>query len=465
MAMFQSLDDWVETSTDHLYENAIRSRGFVDDIESDDPVTLRGLSRLVRFATHSSVNISPLASERKRSPNLVLSDWLDEIEPFGAVSKQGSVVSARLFKKRKVVLKSYTNLFETARRDFVVGSVMANVVRLQCPFFVFTLGAWRDSSTGSFCVLTDMVDGRVLADTIKTCSRLDFLNIFAQILFALEVGQREFRFCHYDLHMRNVIVRRRSQPTVCSLGVHDYVFSYEKMPVIIDLGMSFIETPDKQSVGPTHLEKFGIFNKLRPGYDAFTFLLFAYKEMDDRSVVKKLLSFFGKDLNISAHVDCLDKHTDDKTPAMMLDWMLDTWPGAIAVERRERRRIHFQMPEAWCAARLLKSRHSVRVAVVDPSTETSFARYQMARHVNAHMGHFEKRDDKCAERIRHDFRLLTADLETACQTLILVRHLRLDRKSTTYAGWVRTLMSTPEFCRHVERDAIGPIATTSSPNA
>lgn len=459
--MFQSLDDWVETRADNLYKEAVRMFEFTD-IESDNQMTLTGLSRLVRFMTHSSEGISPLLSDRKRNREFSLSDWIDDVQPFGAVSKQGSVVSARLFRKRRVVLKSYRNLFETARRDFVVGTVMANSIRLQCPFFVYTLGAWREDA-GSYCVLTDMVPGSVFAESIKTCSRVDFLNIFAQLLFALEVGQREFRFCHYDLHMRNVIVQRRTKPTVCSMGVYDYVFSYEKAPVIIDLGMSFIETSDGQTVGPTHLEKFGILNKLRSGYDAFTFLLFAYKEMDDRRIIKKLLSFFGQDLNISLHVECLEKYTDDKTPGMMLEWMLNTWPQSIAVERRDRRRIHFQMPEAWCASRLLKSKHNIELSVVDPSTETSFARYQMARHVNAHMGHFEKKDEKCAERIRNDFNMIArplADVELACHTLLLVRHLGLDRKSTTYAGWVRSLTATPEFRKHAKSEAIGPDEAT-----
>lgn len=457
--MFQSLDDWVETPADNLYREAVRYNEF-NDIESDDHVTLTGLARMVRFMTRSSKKIRPLLSAAAIAQNqeFSLEDWIEDGRPFGAASKQGSVVSARLFKKRRVVLKSYKNLFDTARRDYIVGTVMANRLRMQCPFFVYTLGAWRDD-TGHFCVLTDMVAGSVFADCIKTCSSVEFLNVFAQVLFALETGQREFRFCHYDMHMRNVIVRRRTKPTVCSLGVYDYVFSYEKYPVIIDLGMSFIETKEGETVGPSHLEKFGIFNTLRSGYDAFTFLLFAYKEMEDKRIVRKLLSFFGNDLNLSAHVECLKKYTDDKTPGMMLDWMLSAWPDVIAVRRIDRRRIQFHMPEEWCAARLLKSDHRIQVSVVDPSAETGFASYQMARHVNAHMGHFEKRDGKCSERIRNDFKLIVrpiADIELACQTLLLVRHLGFDRKSKTYSGWVRSLVATPEFKKYAESEAIGP---------
>jgi hypothetical protein len=460
--MFQSLDTWVETAVDEMYDGAVLSDGFLD-ICDDDLVTMTGLARLVRCMTHSTKDIRPLVCSPKRGNKIALGDWLDSFKSFGAASKQGEVVSARLFKRRTVVLKSYSNLFETARRDFVVGLAMANSVRAQCPFFVFTFGAWRDDK-GGCCVLTDLVNGTVLSDCLKKCSSVEFLNIFAQILFALETAQREFSFCHYDLHMRNVIVQRRTKPSVCSLGIYDYVFSYEKYPTIIDLGMSFMESREGEIVGPEHLEKFGIFKKLRVGYDAFTFLLFAYKEMEDRTIVKKLLTFFGTDLKLASHVECLEKFTDDKTPGMMLAWMLKEFPNTIAVERRDRERVNFQMPESWCASRLLKQKHAIEVAVVDPSVETSFIRYQMARHVNAHMGHFEKKDSKCGQRIRVDFETIQrpiADIESVALLLIFVKHLGLDRKSTTYAGWVRSLTASPEFRRFVKRQSIGERWPTS----
>ncbi len=34
----------------------------------------------------------------------------------------------------------------------------------------------------------------------------EFLDIFAQILVALEIGQNKYKFCHYDLHTDNVII-------------------------------------------------------------------------------------------------------------------------------------------------------------------------------------------------------------------------------------------------------------------
>lgn len=455
--MFQDLDNWIETSVDNIYEDAVLSEGFSDTIEDSDLCTLTGLCRLVRFMTHHTMDIAPLINKKKSLTSTIdLSDWLDDFKPFGAPSKQGSVVSARLFKKRQVVLKSYKNGFETALRDFIVGSLAGNLIQTNCPFFVYTLGGWRNGA-GECCILTDRVHGKVLADVLNKCSKTEFINIFAQILFALESAQREYKFCHYDLHTRNVIINRRTKPTVCSLGLFDYIFSYEKYPVIIDLGMSFIETSDGKTVGPKDLDKFGICNRLRVGYDAFTFLLFAYKEMTDRTIVKKLLRFFGHDMNLSSHVECLEKFTDDKTPGMMFDWILKTFPGVVAVEKKERNTINFHMPESWCSSKLLKKQHAVQVAAVDPRVEKSFIRYQMARHINAHMGHFEKRDEKCGDRVKFDFKTISKpinDLENAALLLIMVRYLGLDKKSTTYSGWARSLVGSPEFRQFIEKQSI-----------
>jgi hypothetical protein len=443
--MFESLDVWNETVQDAIYDEAIRNLEF-EDLSGNDPVTLRGLGRLVKFLTHSTHDIRPLLTSAVRPQTHRQCDWLSSSEQvFGAESKQGKVVKTLLFGKRPVVLKSYDDMFETAKRDYVVGVVMANTLRQTCPFFVYTLGAWKTERRQ--CVLTDLVCGTVFADVAKTCSPTDFINIFAQILFALEVAQREFKFCHYDLHMKNIVIQNRKKPSICSLDLFDYTFSYCKMPIIIDLGMSHIESRG-DSIGPEKLEKYGILKKMRVGYDAFTFLLFAYKELNDKKIVKKLLSFFGKDMNLSHHVECLEKFTDDKTPGMMLEWMMSEFPNALAMQKKDRESVSFFMPDAWCAARLLKKKMKLELFVADPTKEKSFARYQMMRHVNAHMGYFEKRDSNCVARIRFDFDLIkypVADIEQAVTILFIVRYLNLDRKSKTYASWVRKLIASNEF--------------------
>jgi hypothetical protein len=446
--MFESLDLWNQTEYDTSYDEAIKNLDF-EEVCGDDLVSLRGLGRLVKFLTHSTAAIEPLLARPSRIPTHSLVDWLSQSNNrFGAESKQGKVVRETLLGKRHVVLKSYENMFETAKRDYVVGVVMANVLRKTCPFFVYTLGAWKTEK--HYFVLTDLVQGKVFYDISKTCSPLDFINIFAQILFALELAQREFNFCHYDLHMKNIIIQKRKLPSVCSLDLFDYTFSYEKMPVIIDLGMSHIEVGEN-SIGPEKLEKYGILKKMRVGYDAFTFLLFAYKEWNDKKIIKKLLSFFGKDMDLSHHVECLNKFTDDKTPGMMLDWMMINFPNALSIHKQDRQTVAFLLPDVWCAAQLLKQKTNLELCLSDPLKEKSFARYQMMRHINAHMGYFEKRDGKCAARIRFDFELVKhpiRNIEELVIILFIVRHLNLDKKSKTYASWVKKLTASDEFKKY-----------------
>ena len=42
----------------------------------------------------------------------------------------------------------------------------------------------------------------------------DFLNIFYQILIALEVAQEKIGFCHFDLHFENVMVINLPKPYI-----------------------------------------------------------------------------------------------------------------------------------------------------------------------------------------------------------------------------------------------------------
>ena len=425
---------------DPFYEDSFTK---IERASGNDRITSCGLRSIVKFLTYSTREIEPLLSLTTQSRKKYdVDDWLTGgSDKFGASSKQGKVSKALLFNQRPVVLKKYGhNMFETAKREYLAGIAVGNVLNIMCPFFVFTMGAWK--STKHHCILTDMVRGKVLADVVKVCSHSDFLNIFAQILFALELSQKEFKFCHYDLHAKNIIITKRKDPTVCRLGFIDYVFNHKYNPVIIDFGMCRAETDFGNVSCPENLEKHGILKRLRVGYDAFTCLLFLYKEVTDKTLIMKLLSFFGTNMKLSSHVECLDQFTDDKTPGMMLDWMFKEFPNTLSILKRDSRTICFRFPEKWSFSQLLSRPVRGHFAVGDAGKEKSFARYLMVRHVNAQMGYFEKRDDKCKERVQYD--LDSKNVEETQKLFLIVKYLNLDKTSKTYSTWCKKYES-PQF--------------------
>jgi hypothetical protein len=107
--------------------------------------------------------------------------------------------------------------------------------------------------------------------------RTDFLNVLFQIILALEVAQYRFDFCHYDLHMKNILVKYTINETITYPIMHETCTLHHVNHVIkiIDFGMSTLKT-NKMMYGTKNYIKYGIYPFMISGKDVIKILLGFY---------------------------------------------------------------------------------------------------------------------------------------------------------------------------------------------
>jgi hypothetical protein len=69
-----------------------------------------------------------------------------------------------------------------------------------------------------------------------------FIYIFCQLLLALEIAQQKYGFCHYDLHLSNIMMKELNEKITYRVNFNcdEYEFITDIVPVIIDFGESRI---------------------------------------------------------------------------------------------------------------------------------------------------------------------------------------------------------------------------------
>jgi serine/threonine protein kinase len=231
--------------------------------------------------------------------------WVKTMKKIDVKSSEGFVyISDILSKNIKVVIKipknatQYTDLL----REYYLGVTEINKLRYTLPNFVYTLGAFlypHKSTKGAFVVF-ERIPGENLESLIKSdkITFQQFLDIFIQILLALEVAQRNCSFTHFDLHVNNVILRPVEQykyTVVLDAERYD-VTSKKFIPVILDFGMSSIRTK-KRTVGSYYFPHYGMMNYMVQGADMYKFLFYSYihaKGLLQRQI-GTLFMFYGRD--------------------------------------------------------------------------------------------------------------------------------------------------------------------------
>jgi serine/threonine protein kinase len=315
--------------------------------------------------TKETSTIAPIGNDLSGSRFVKMNKWLNNLQTFGAVSKQGDVYRG-LFLGKDVVLKRPKKTFflENTLKDYFNGIKCINSLRMECPMFAYTLGILtvtnpnppitankkskgnkkkntntldREEKNGDeIWLVTEYIKGKTLKEMLKSeeLSFKDFLDIFCQILVALEIGQQKHKFCHYDLHTDNVIVvptasdlRSERGGYTCHSFVYDINITAKYMPVLIDYGMSSISPEKDIYIGQHKIEKNGIFHYLFPGYDAYIFLLFCrdIAGVNITAGIDHLFRFYG-DIDHSNYVTTLKNTTGRQTPLLFLEFIKQNYP-------------------------------------------------------------------------------------------------------------------------------------------
>lgn len=139
-----------------------------------------------------------------------------------------------------------------------------NTLRLnkifRVPNFVFTYASFRSlppmigpDGSATWCrtkpnlVLTYSLQENIspsmsLKEYCKDCTINQFLNIYIQVLFALNLAHKELDFTHYDLHCNNILVRFLEKDIDIKYDINNkiYIIQTKILGVIIDFDYSHI---------------------------------------------------------------------------------------------------------------------------------------------------------------------------------------------------------------------------------
>jgi hypothetical protein len=249
--------------------------------------------------------------------------YLENLKQIGEESVEGYAMSAQVNSGQSMAPGvNGENLFITKapRRidqrlrlnqlhEYFIGAFGTNSLRNEIPNFAFTMGFFqcspayidsysyvidrpinpRDRRALTYCQ-NDVTQNQVnyllyenVADSltlnefiIRGCTFQEYLNIFTQIVLALDLAYRRFDFTHYDLHDQNVLIRKLPREIIIPYeidGVKNYLHT-RYIATIIDLGRSHIKY-NGQHFGFGFIET-GIYpTHSYPMYDIYKLLMFS----------------------------------------------------------------------------------------------------------------------------------------------------------------------------------------------
>jgi Choline/ethanolamine kinase len=164
-----------------------------------------------------------------------------------------------------------------------------NKIRNITPNFIHTLDLLIASET-MICTYK-YVKGKTLEEGLNNLRFDQFLDIFVQVLLALEIAQRNIQFCHYDLHAGNVILKKAKSKKVL-LDNYEYSHNGELIPVIIDFGLACVK-----DIGCYKFPQYGMMHYLIPGVDMYKLLFHCYaiSKGNLQRQIGSLFHFYGNE--------------------------------------------------------------------------------------------------------------------------------------------------------------------------
>lgn len=177
----------------------------------------------------------------------------------------GAVGLTTFLQKYKMVIKTIIEENPRARdiedflKEYLMGVAVINKFRLYCPNFCYTIGTFYcdnslfrekkedkreicgfDDERKNQYICYEEIKGKSLWDLVNEDKTIDFefiFNIVVQILLALEIAQRKNNFCHYDLHLNNIIIQDKKSNFEVVLDDKKYSFTNTNIASIIDFSI------------------------------------------------------------------------------------------------------------------------------------------------------------------------------------------------------------------------------------
>lgn len=230
--------------------------------------------------------------------------WISNMKKM-AQGSYGEVYMADIIEKDdNIIIKAPLNTmkYEDSIYEYFIGITKINKLRYYIPNFVYTLGAFQyndntKTNQTKFYTIYEYIKGNSFYDMLLTHGFEWFLQMFVQILLALEVAQREIGFTHYDLHTLNIMIKTESLKYTVLIDNVSYDIDTDGYPVIIDFGRSCVSYKDK-SLGRWGVEQINVFPFCIQGVDFGRLLFSVYMYCNNfelKSQISKLCTYIGAD--------------------------------------------------------------------------------------------------------------------------------------------------------------------------
>ena len=254
-------------------------------------------------------------------------EWLKYLKIIGEPSVEGVALASSftLDSKLFVIKVPQDTHKDRLAHEAVIGFYATNQLRSLVPNFMFVYGYtkctppltvgkeavnWCNSGSSivSYLINENIQDSISLNQMIKNpnLALQDFLDIFLQVINALNQAYKIKGFIHYDLHSENVLVREFTEEiSVPYYGTSNKVLGYISnrfIPFIIDYGMARIKISNDPNeiiyrVGYEEINQ--IANQPNPLHDIYKLLGFLAETVVETKVnpeltalINELFSFF-----------------------------------------------------------------------------------------------------------------------------------------------------------------------------
>ena len=253
--------------------------------------------------------------------SMLIRHYFNHLKKIGFVSVYGNVYSTKIKNTPNlVVIKTPQSPIENLSHELFIGLYGVNSLRRDIPNFVWTFGGFECSqaiddgkNVISYCKQTNYpFDYIILENVTPNISMInfliqnsvdDFINLYLQILYALNTANQKISFTHYDLHTKNILIKTTNQVYSVAYSTENDITEWcntKYIAVIIDFGRSHIKH-DNHNFGVYGYEKFGISgDKIYPMHDAYKLLCFCLYELANQELYDKfdyispILQFFNK---------------------------------------------------------------------------------------------------------------------------------------------------------------------------
>jgi len=191
--------------------------------------------------------------------------------------------------------------------EAIIGMLALNKLRDIIPNFMFIYGLFycsqplkipnnisNTNNSYKICPINGLKYGHLVMENIFNSKPLDqilnslttqeFLNIYLQIINALNLAHKEYDFTHFDLHSGNVLIQELSEPILIPLYTDSQEIIYittNKLARIIDYGKSHINiniTELNKTLSFSFKAKESYYRKGNPLYDAYKLLMFCAED-------------------------------------------------------------------------------------------------------------------------------------------------------------------------------------------